>query len=175
MKRVLLAGLALLGATTVPTTVHGQGLNVAFVDSRLILRETPGYSQADSQFNREMAAWRAEMQRLQASLDSAARDFEQSSVVMSPSARDAKRQELVNQQGVLEQRAADLENQAGARQRELYDPIERKVTAAIEKVRADGGYAFIFDVGSPGNAIVAADRSLDLTQRVIATLKEGSN
>jgi outer membrane protein len=154
-----------------PTALAAQaGAKIAFVDSRMVLQQTPGYTAADSQFTRELSSWRAEIQRLQASLDSAARDFEQSSVVLSPSARDAKRQDLMQQQQTLEQRAADLETRAAARQRELLDPIEQRVNTAIEQVRASGNYAMIFDVGSPGSGIVAADRSLDLTQVVIGEL-----
>jgi outer membrane protein len=172
---------SLIGLTAVlfmatPTALVGQvGAKIAFVDSRLILQQTPGYSAADSQFTRELGAWRAEIQRLQASLDSAARDFEQSSVVLSPSARDSKRQDLIQQQQTLEQRAADLETRAGTRQRELLDPIEQRVNAAIEKVRSSGSYAMVFDVGSPGSGIVAADPSLDLTRVVIDELTKPVN
>ena len=43
----------------------------------------------------------------------------------------------------------------------------------VEGVRAAGGYAMIFDVGVQNSGIVAADRSLDLTQKVIDQLKAG--
>ena len=138
MKRLVASFLSLAAAVTVatPTSALAQvGVKIAFVDSRLILQQTPGYAAADSQFTRELGSWRAEVQRLQASLDSAARDFEQSSVVLSPSARDAKRQDLIQQQATLEQRAADLEQRAAQRQRELLDPIEQRVNAAIESIR----------------------------------------
>lgn len=178
MKRFI-GGLILLTTVVLmatPTSLAGQvGVKIAFVDSRLILQQTPGYSAADSQFTRELGSWRAEVQRLQASLDSAARDFEQSSVVLSPSARDAKRQDLIQQQATLEQRAADLESRAAARQRELLDPIEQRVNAAIEQIRASGNFAMIFDVGSPGSGIVAADRTLDVTQVVIDELTKPAN
>jgi len=178
MKRLVGCLLSIAAAVTVatPTSALAQvGVKIAFVDSRLILQQTPGYAAADSQFTRELGSWRAEVQRLQASLDSAARDFEQSSVVLSPSARDAKRQDLIQQQATLEQRAADLEQRAAQRQRELLDPIEQRVNAAIEGVRESGSYAIIFDVGSPGSGIVAADRALDLTQVVIAQLTNSTD
>ncbi len=171
-----LIGLTAVVFMATPATLAGQaGAKIAFVDSRLVLQETPGYAAADSQFTRELGSWRAEIQRLQASLDSAARDFEQSSVVLSPSARDAKRQDLIQQQQTLEQRAGDLEARAGTRQRELLDPIEQRVNAAIEKVRSAGNYAMVFDVGSPGSGIVAADPSLDLTRVVIDELTKPAN
>ncbi len=178
MKRLItsLIGLTAVVLIATPTALAAQvGVKIAFVDSRLILQQTPGYTAADSQFTRELGSWRAEVQRLQASLDSAARSFEQSSVILSPSARDAKRQDLIQQQATLETRAADLETRAATRQRELLDPIEQRVNLAIEQVRALGNYAMIFDVGSPGSGIVAADRSLDLTQVVIDELTKPAN
>lgn len=178
MKRLIgnLIGLTAVFFVAMPAAVAAQvGVKIAFVDSRLILQQTPGYIAADSQFTRELSSWRNEVKRLQASLDSAARAFEQSSVILSPSARDAKRQDLIQQQSTLETRAADLETRAATRQRELLDPIEQRVNLAIEEVRASGNYAIIFDVGSPGSGIVAADRSLDLTQVVIDELTKPAN
>ena len=41
----------------------------------------------------------------------------------------------------------------------------------IESVRAEGNYAIIFDVSTQGGNIVTADKSLDLTDKVIEQLK----
>ena len=60
------------------------------------------------------------------------------------------------------------------RERELLEPIQTKVNSVIEGVRAAGNYAVIFDVSAPNSGIVTADKSLDLTQRVIQQLKSGS-
>ena len=48
-------------------------------------------------------------------------------------------------------------------------PILDKVKAAIEEVRVEGGYAMIFnaDQGSP---IVAVDKSLNVTEKVLTKL-----
>ena len=47
------------------------------------------------------------------------------------------------------------------------------MNSVIEGVRAAGNYAMIFDVSAQNSGIVAADRSLDLTQKVIDQLKAG--
>jgi len=41
----------------------------------------------------------------------------------------------------------------------------------IEAVRAEDNYAMIFDVGSQTSVIVAADKNLDITDKVMARLK----
>lgn len=110
---------------------------------------------------------------MQASLDSAVQAFQQSSVVLSPTARTAKQKELEAQQQTLERRMQELQDKAVQRERELMEPIRQRVTSIVEGIRAAGGYALIFDVAAQGSGIVAADRALDLTQRVIDQLKAG--
>ena len=147
---------------------------VAYVNTQAILKQTPGYVIAESTFTMEIATYRVELQKLQASLDSAASDFDQQSVMLSPTQRAARRKDLQAQQQKLEQRTQELQQQAATRERELLDPIQTKVNSVIEGVRAAGNYAIIFDVSAPNNGIVTADKTLDLTQRVIQQLKAGS-
>src|SRR5918911_5109080 len=150
------------------------GPKIAYVNTQAILKQTPGYVKAESTFTKELATYRVEVQKLQASLDSSASDFDQQSVMLSPTQRAAKRKDLQAQQQKLEQRTQELQQQAATRERELLDPIQSKVNSVIEGVRAAGNYAMIFDVSAPNNGIVTADKSLDLTQRVIQQLKSGS-
>jgi outer membrane protein len=167
-----IACFTLLG--TGAAVAQQNGGKVAYVNTQAILKQTPGYAQAESTFTREVETYRTEVQKLQASLDSAASDFEQKSVMLSPTQRDAKRKDLTGQQQKLEQRTQELQQKAATRERELLDPIQTKVNSVIEGIRAAGNYAVIFDVSAPNSGIVTADKSLDLTQRVIQQLKSGS-
>jgi outer membrane protein len=159
-----------------PESVAAQqgGGKVAYVNTQAILKQTPGYAKAESTFTKELETYRVEVQKLQASLDSSASDFDQQSVMLSPTQRAAKRKDLQAQQQKLEQRTQELQQRAATRERELLDPIQGKVNSVIEGVRAAGNYAIIFDVSAPNNGIVTADKSIDLTQKVIQQLKAGS-
>jgi len=178
MKLVVVG--AWVGLVAVALGVPGEaaaqqgGAKVAYVNTQLILRQTAGYTAAESTFTKELETYRGEVQKLQASLDSAASDFEQQSVMLSPTQRQAKRKDLEAQQQKLEQRTQELQQRAATRERELLDPIQTKVNSVIEGVRAAGNYAIIFDVSAPNSGIVTADKSLDLTQRVIQQLRSGS-
>jgi outer membrane protein len=167
-------GLAAVAGTGSLAAQQGGNAKVAYVNTQAILKQTPGYVKAESTFTKELANYRVEVQKLQATLDSSAADFDQQSVMLSPTQRAAKRKDLQTQQQKLEQRTQELQQQAASRERELLDPIQTKVNSVIEGVRAAGNYAIIFDVSAPNNGIVTADKALDLTQRVIQQLKAGS-
>ena len=157
-----------------PAAAQQGNAKVAYVNTQAILKSTPGYAQAESTFTKELATYRGEVQKLQATLDSAASDFEQQSVLLSPTQRAAKRKDLQGQQEQLEKRTQELQQKAATRERELLEPIQTKVNSVIEGVRASGNYAMIFDVSAPNSGIVTADKSLDLTQKVIQQLKSGT-
>src|SRR2546427_2238214 len=48
--------------------------------------------------------------------------------------------------------------------RSLLQPIQARINAVIQGMRAEGNYAVIFDADAPGNNIIAADPSLDVTR-----------
>lgn len=157
-----------------PAGGASAGHRVAVVNSRMVLQQTPGYAAAESTFNREIESYRGEVAKLQTRLDSMASDFEQQSVVLSPTQRTQRRTELETQRQQLEQRAQEIQQKVASRERELLEPINRRVNAVIEGVRAEANYAIVFDVSAAGSGIVAVDRSIDITDRVIQRLKSGS-
>jgi outer membrane protein len=168
------AVLTLVCAASPLGAQQGGGGKIAYVNTQAILKATPGYASAESTFTKELEGYRGEVQKLQATLDSAASDFEQQSVLLSPTQRAAKRKDLEGQQQKLEQRTQELQQRAATRERDLLNPIQTKVNSVIEGMRAAGNYAIIFDVSAPNSGIVTADKSLDLTQKVIQQLKTGT-
>ncbi|HEU4699791.1 MAG TPA: OmpH family outer membrane protein [Gemmatimonadales bacterium] len=146
-------------------------VKLGYVDTRLVLHELPEAARADSTWRKEAEGARAELNKLQASFDSAQTAYDQAAVGLSPSQRDARRKELDDLRTRSEQRAQQLQQQIAQRQNELLDPVQQRVMTAIEAVRREGGFAMIFDVASPSSSIVAADKGLDITDKVIARLK----
>lgn len=155
-------------------TAAAAGTKIGLVNSRRVLQNAPGWTEAEQTFAREAEGFRTELNQLQAQLDSAAAEFERQAVLLSPTARQEKRNELEKRRQDAEKRASDLQERAGRRQSELLQPIQDRVNAVIDGIRAEGSYALIFDISAPGSGIVAVDRSLDITDRVIERLKAGN-
>ncbi|HXF95761.1 MAG TPA: OmpH family outer membrane protein [Gemmatimonadales bacterium] len=180
MKRVAVVCFALAGGALVLVRALGleaQGApqappRLAWVNSEQILRQTPGYAAAESTFNSELRSSQEELQKLQQQLDSAVQAFEQQSIALSPTVRQSRQRELQAMQQRFQQRAQELEQKARQRERELLQPIQSRVTSIIQGLRAEGNYAFIFDLDAPNVGIVAADPALNLTSRVLERLRQ---
>lgn len=167
----LVLGLALL-AGAIPTVAHAQATagRVAYVAVQAVLQRTPGYTEAEATWTKEMEGFQREMTQIQGRMDSATTAFEQQSVMLSASNRAAERKKLEEQGTTLQATVNQLRQRAAERQRELLDPIEERVMAVIEGLRAEGNFAMVFDVSNQYNTVVAADKALDLTQRAIERL-----
>jgi outer membrane protein len=176
MKRLGLIAPTLIAAGLMlgsAPAAQAQGMKVAYVVGQAILQQTPGYTTADSIWQVEVAGYRREVEQLQSKLDSAAAKFAEQSVMLSATNRVAEQKKLEQQQSDLDQKQSELQQKAVDRQQELLQPIQDRINAVIEGVRAEGNYAMIFDVSAQGHGILAADKSLDLTQKVIDRLKAG--
>lgn len=170
-----LAVTVMVGVAAAPIRQGNQDQGrFAYLNSEVILRQTPGYAAAESTFTREMKGFQDEVQRLQAQLDSTVRDFDQQSIVLSPSSRQDKLQEIRQMQQRFEQRSGELQQRAQERRQELVAPLEERIQGVIDGLRAERTLAIIFDVAAPGNNIISADRTLDLTSVVVSRLRSGT-
>jgi outer membrane protein len=166
---LLLAALA--GPLAAQAAPASQNARFGWVNSQLIIRQVPGYAAAESTLNLEIGVYRTEVQRMQTQLDSMIRAYDQQQIALSPTSRTTKQQEIREMQQRLEQRYTELQTQAADRERELVAPLEERVKGVIEGIRAERNLLFIFDVGAPGNNVIAADRTLDLTAVVVQRLQ----
>ncbi len=165
-------GILAIGLGATPMNVSAQSTGgIGFVNTELILRQTPGYEQADSTLAAERAQYQAEANALQGQLDSAMAAFDQQQLVLSPQAREEKVTELRALNERIQGRMEELNNQDMERQRELVSPLEARIQTVIDGIRAERNLAVVFDVANPNTTIISADMTLDLTALVISRLQ----
>jgi outer membrane protein len=164
-----LAVLVLVGLAAAPQ--QQSSVRLAFVNSQSILQQMPGYAVAESTYSKELEGFQNEMLRMRQQFDSTVQAYQQSSVGLSSAQRQAKEADLRRQQQQLEQRSNDLRQRADQRQTELMKPLEDRVKAVIEGVRAERNIGLVFDIAAPGGGIISADQTLDLTALVVQRLK----
>jgi outer membrane protein len=168
---VVIAGLVATSAAAQGVSAPTAGsLKFAFIRSQDIFAKTPGRAEAEAQFNKEVETARAQEKVMGDSVNALLGDYARTESTLSADAKTARQAAIREKQGQFQQRQQALEQQVQQRQTELVQPILQRINGIIEDVRAQGGYAFIFDAQANGGGIVAADKSLDVTDQVIARL-----
>ena len=142
-----------------------------YVNSAQILAQAPGRAEAEAQFNTEVKAYQAQLQRMSDSLQALAADFDKAAPKLDSATREKQASSIRAKEADYQKRAQTLDQQMQNRQAELVRPLMQQLQQIIEQVRNEDHYAMIFDVGSQTSVIVAADKSLDITDKVLARLK----
>ena len=164
----LIVGAASAGSLSAQAAA---GPKIGFINSAAILAEAPGRLDAENRFKTEVAAYQAQLQRMSDSLQTMAATFDKEAARLDSATRVARARVIQNQEAAYQTRARALDSTMQTRQAELIRPIMENLQKVIEQVRAEDGYAMIFDVASQTSVIVAADKNLDITQKVLARVK----
>lgn len=173
MRSLVNAALGALAFTMIAAGTAGAqgGSKIAYVNSQQIIAEAPGRAEAEAQIQKDMNAYREQVQKMGDSLNALIASYTKSESTLSEPARTAKQKEIQDKEREYQQRVQGLEQKAQQRQAELVRPIMEKINNIIEQVRAENGYAMVFDAGNQAGVVVAADSSLDITKQVITRLK----
>jgi outer membrane protein len=143
----------------------------AFIRSQVIMQRAPGSAEAQAAVAKERETLMGSAQRLQDSLRLLADDYTKTQAGLTPAQREQKEKSFRDKQSEYERRLGQMEQQMQQKQFELLQPIMNQIKAVLETIRNEEGYTFIFDVDAEGGLIVAADKNLDITERVISRLR----
>src|SRR5256714_5576501 len=144
---------------------------IGYINSAVILQQAPGRAEAEAQFEKEVGVYRQQIQRMDDSLKTLMASFDRDAPKLDSVTREARRTSIGQREVEYQSRARGLDSTMQARQAQLVKPIMERVQTVIETIRAEDGYAVILDVGAQVSVVVAADKKLDLTDRVLARLR----
>jgi len=142
----------------------------AYVDTRDILNAAPGRAEAEAQLQREAVVWEAEIKKMQDQMNAMITTFQKASGTMTAAERDKQTGTIQAKQAEFQKRNDDINTEADKRKAEMLQPILDQIKLALEDVRKSAGVDAIFDVGQNAT-IVAVDKNLNLSERVIARLR----
>jgi outer membrane protein len=148
-----------------------SAIKIGYIKSQTILANAPGRAAAESQFEKEMATYRAQVQRMGDSLNTMIADYNKQEVSLSPQAKETRQKDIRTKEEEYQRRTQELQQQVRQREAELVRPIMEQINKVIDELRAEEGYTMIFDAENQAGVVVAADKNLDLTEKVLARLR----
>jgi len=145
-------------------------VKLGYVNTEALMAAAPGRAAAETLYNKEVLAFQKQQQVWTDSLRKQIEAYQKA----GPALTEAKKKSEEDRLGKLQTDLTNLntlgEQKIRAREGEVLAPLMEIVRAAIDEIRVEGGYAMIFS-GDQNSPIVAADKNLDLTDKVVARLK----
>ena len=171
MSRSLRGVLAALLPLTLLAAPAAAQTKVAYVDTRKILQEMPGRNQVEARYRSEVEALQSREKTMVDSLNAMVAAFEKDSASLTAAQRTERFTKLQEFDGRYRDTLQVLQNEAQQKQGEMMQPLFDQIKIALEDVRRAEGVAMIFDMGAQANPVVAMDKNLDLSDKVIAKLR----
>lgn len=154
--------------------VWSQELKIGYIDSQRIFANYKGTADAQAKFDKEMAEWKRQAERMRKEIDRLRKELEAQSLMLSEERKREKEQALQSKYIEYQQFVTRIwgpNGEALRRNAELTKPIIDKINVILRKIGKEEGYDFVFDAAE-GN-VVFARPEFDLTDRVIEELNKG--
>ncbi|MCR5192848.1 MAG: OmpH family outer membrane protein [Bacteroidales bacterium] len=162
MKRLLLIAAFLL-----PMALQAQ--KYACVNTEYILAKVPDYSRAQSQLDKQAAAWQKELEAKFQEIDKLYKTFQQEAYLLPENLKHKREEELKakeNEVRELQMRYFGAGGDLDKKRAELMKPIQDRVYSAIERVAREKSYAFILDKAGSPTLLYVSDK-YDVSDQVL--------
>ncbi len=171
LKSALLVALVLPAAVIAQAPAASAPPKFAYVDSRAILQRAPGSAAIQAQIAKERSDAQASVSKMQDSLRAMYDGYLKEQSTMTAPAKEQREKSIQAKQAEFDQKVGQMEQDMQKRQYDLIQPMMTQIREVLDAIRNEEHYTFIFDVGNDPGLIVAADKNLDITDRVLGRLK----
>lgn len=121
---------------------------IGFIDSEYILNRIPEYEGIQQRLQAVNQGWREEIQELKLEIEEMQREFDAREILFTEEVREQRRQEIRqkerDRERLITQRFGP-EGEYFRQQRELLEPLQRRILEATIRVAERGNYDYVFD------------------------------
>ncbi len=165
-------GLALTVSALSASSMFAQGpQKFAYINSQQVLAQAPGRAEIEARLKKEQDASEKRIQVMQDSVQAMIAAYDKDQAALAPAVRTQRQEAINRRRTTYAQEAQQIEQKFEESRENISRPLMEMFNRVLNEVRAEDGYAFVFDVGSPAQVIVAADKNLDITEKVIARMR----
>ncbi len=132
----------------VASSSYAQNQKIAYFDSEVILENIPEYQGIEQQLRLLSDSWKAELSQKDKEIKELQQDFDAKEILYTDDIRTQKKTEIST---LIKARDSYMAQKFGpngeyfTRQKELLEPIQRQVFAAVRAVAQKQGLDFVFD------------------------------
>jgi outer membrane protein len=143
MRHLLLLAALSTTALVAPLTALAGG--VAVVDFERAVNETDEGREAQTRLDTMFSTRRDELQRMQATFQTAYEDYEARGIVLSDAARAEEERTLMTKQAELQQTAQTFETEMQSTYMTLLQDLDEKMRRLTETIAAEHSYDVVLD------------------------------
>ncbi|MBU2929088.1 OmpH family outer membrane protein [Winogradskyella psychrotolerans] len=175
MKFKVLFLLIVIGLATCSVNAQ-RGVRIGYIDTEYILENVPEYKEASSQLNKKVLQWKTEIESKLNAIEQKKKELDNESVLLTKELYDERYEDITFEEAEVldyQQKRFGPEGDLMIQKRQLIEPIQDQIFAAVQEIAETKKYDFVFDKSADVVMLYSAER-YDMSEQVLRTITRTS-
>lgn len=149
-----------------------RGVRIAYIDTEYILENVPEYQEATSQLNDKANKWKSEIDTKLSAVEQKRKDLSNEKALLTKELIDEREEDIAFEEQEIfdyQQKRFGPNGDLFIQKRQLMQPIQDQIFAAVQDIAASRKYDFIFDKSSEATMLYSA-KQFDLSEQIIRSI-----
>jgi len=162
---------------TLSISIHAQrGVRIGYIDTEYILENVPEYQEALSQLDEKAQKWNTEIQAKLSAVEQKRKDLSNEKALLTKELIDERDEDITfEEQEILDyqQKRFGPNGDLMIQKKQLMQPIQDQIFAAVQDLAGSRKYDFIFDK-SADVVMLYSEKRFDLSEQILRSIKRTS-
>ena len=153
-----------------------RGVRIGYIDTEYILQNVPEYQEASTQLDKKVLQWKSEIEKRLNEIEQKKKELDNESVLLTKELYDERFEDISFEEVEIldyQQKRFGPNGDLMIQKRQLMEPIQDQIFAAVEDIAETGKYDFVFDKSADVVMLYSAER-YDISERVLKTITRSS-
>ena len=153
-----------------------RGVRIGYIDTEYILQNVPEYQEAASQLDKKVLQWKSEIEQKLNVIEQKKKELENESVLLTKELYEERMEDISFEEAEIldyQQKRFGPQGDMIIQKRQLIEPIQDQIFAAVQQITESKKYDFIFDKSADAVMLYSAER-YDISEQVLRTITRTS-
>ncbi|WP_369992349.1 OmpH family outer membrane protein [Winogradskyella sp.] len=175
MKFKVLFLLAIIGLMSFSVNAQ-RGVRIGYIDTEYILQNVPEYQEASTQLDNKVLEWKSEIEQKLSVIEQKKKELENESVLLTKELYEERMEDISFEEAEIldyQQKRFGPNGDLIIQKRQLIEPIQDQIFAAVQQIAETKKYDFVFDKSADVVMLYSAER-YDISEQVLRTITRTS-
>ena len=158
-------------------SMHAQrGVRIAYIDTEYILENVPEYQEATTQLNQKADKWKNEIGAKLGAIEQKRKDLSNEKALFTKELIDEREEDIAFEEKEIldyQQKRFGPNGDLFIQKKQLMQPIQDQIFAAVQDMASSRKYDFIFDKSSDAVMLFSA-KQFDLSDQILRSITRSS-
>ena len=175
MKYKVLFLLAILSLMSFSANAQ-RGVRIGYIDTEYILQNVPEYQEASTQLDKKVLGWKTEIEKRLNEIEQKKKELDNESVLLTKELYNERFEDISFDEAEIldyQQKRFGPNGDLIIQKRQLIEPIQDQIFAAVQEIAETKKYDFVFDKSADVVMLYSAER-YDMSEQVLRTITRTS-